>query len=183
MLFALALAFIWGLVGWQKGSVFEVRGLLVTCFTLLAAMRLWHPVAEFFKTDFGFDGGLSLFLGLVLPFFAARALVSTALKTKAKTYKPAADNTSDKGIGAIAGCVSGLLLGSALALLVAVSLAGEPVGDRSKPLSNRIEQLPVTFFRFVENDLAHVPENFRTKLPVVQLAPDPANPTTILVWK
>ena len=180
MLFAVALAFIWGLVGWQKGSVFEVRGLLVTCFTLLAAMRLWHPVAEIFKADFGLDGGLSLFLGLVLPFFVARVLVSTALNNRAQTYKPAAENTSDKGIGAVAGFVSGLLMGSLLSLLVTVAFPEQAIADSPQVARKPIGRLPVAFFRFVENDLARVPENFRTKLPVVEI--DRSNHAG-LVWK
>jgi len=179
-LLAIAIAFLWGYIGWMKGAVVEVRGLLVTYFAVLVAMRFWHPVWKILEDILG-SPALSAAVVFCVLFLGARLLVSYAMNNKARAYKPADDNTPDKAIGAASGFASGLLMGSTLALLVTLASVGE-VADASKPAPKRIEQLPIALFRFIEKDLAHIPAEAGTLLPMV--VQNPSNPSqTQLAWE
>jgi len=182
ILFALGLAFLWAFFGWQKGSVFEVRGLLVTFFSTVLALLFWHKLATLLGDTLGLGAGASAALVFVILIIVSRLFVSYVLNRKAKPYKPAADNKPDKGLGAAAGFVSGLLLGSTIALLVNVGTSGEPVADPTKPVSSVIVQLPIKMFHAVERSVANVPESSYTLLPSVQIDPDKPDRTK-LVWE
>jgi len=183
VLFPIAIAFIWGFVGWQKGSVFEMRGLLVTVISVLASLSLWDQLASQLGSRLPLAPGISAALLFVVLTVVSRVFVSIALSSKAKQYPPAADNIPDKAIGVVVGFVSGALLGSTLALLVAVGTAGTAEGsaiaDSSNSMAQRIEQLPIALFRFVEQQ---IPEISSTRLPSVQKNPDNQNQTE-LVWR
>ena len=179
-LIALALALLWAFFGWQKGSVFEMRGLLVAYFSVLGTFWFWYPLTTIVEDMHVLNQKGSAVLVFAVLIFSWRVLVSYLLNNNANNYKPTADNTPDKWLGAVVGFASGLLMWSSLALMVTVYTA-RPLADSSKPEVKRIEQLPIAMLRFVEK-LASVPADSAALIPQVQA--DPNRPKqTMLVWK
>ena len=171
----------------QTPLMLSAIAIAITFFSVLAALRFWNPVSNLLGDTLGLAAGISAALVFIVLLVVFRVLVSYILNNKAKAYKPAADNTPDKGIGALAGFASGMLLGSTLALLLTVGSAGGTMvmTDFSKPVTKRVEQLPIFMFRFVEHSLARIPDGSGTLLPsVVENEGDPANSSqTKLIWE
>jgi len=158
-LFCIALvpALLRTLIGWQRGAAIEIRECFVTLFSVLAALRYWHPVSIALTGMLGLRPSIAAgaaFLGL---FLAAAALAAFAIHLGGKRFQSVQENRPDQVIGALLGLVSGALLGGSLLLVTTIALSGGSFRLDPASLPARLDRFPVTVFRLCEEKIARIP--------------------------
>jgi len=157
-LFCIALvpALLRTLIGWQRGAAIEIRECFVTLFSVLAALRYWHPVSIALTGMLGLRPSIAAgaaFLGL---FLAAAALASFAVHLGGKQFQSVQTNYPDKVLGSLLGLFSGALLGGSLILVATVAFSGGSLRLDPAALPARLDRLPAAAFRLCEKNLAGI---------------------------
>jgi uncharacterized membrane protein required for colicin V production len=160
-------------LGWRTGATFEIRHTLVYLFALLAALRYWSPALQTVQGFLPMDprfASAGVFLALFVPAALVAALI---VNLKGPFYQAVQPNPLDKGLGAVCGILSGLVLGGVLVLLCAFVMPGTVEGFAAEKLPARFDQLPQKFFQVVERDVARVSGPAQTVFPEPPPAPVP----------
>lgn len=150
-----------------------MRHTLVYLFALLSALRYWSSTLQIVQGFLAFDPQL-VGAGVFLALFVIAALVASIIvNLKGPFYQAVQPNLFDKGLGAVCGILSGLLLGGVLVLLSAFVMPGRVEGFAAEKLPVRFDQFPQQLFQRIERDAARVSGAARTSFPEPPASPVP----------
>lgn len=166
-------------LGWRTGATLELRHTLTYLFATLAALRFWKPVTDWGLGLFPSDPQMVGTIAFLAVFVLSALLAGLVVNLKGPFYQSVAPNPLDQGLGALAGLVSGALLGGVLVLLCAFLFPTKVPDFRTENLPARWDRLPVTVYQTAEA-LAGVAEGdaARTQFPVAPASEVPEKPAT-----
>ena len=179
---AFVLVFLGAQFGSRAGALPALGTLLATVLGLAAGLRYWFPASRWLSQ---YDTGWTP-LHVVIVFWAIFVFVIfVALKARyeyTEHFDPGTPSITARLLGTLFGAGSGLVLATAAMLSVSIVLPGMWPDYKASELPVRIDQWPLTAYRYVETNAARITPTERGHTLLPSLDPkDAAVPQSF--WK